>query len=138
MTKSIFNDDYIKKAVQCGIEKKFDIAEVSFEGKDSELTEEMIEIANKKKAERIFLYEMEKVETSDELAVVPVVVNGKVYTKGLFDYEDGYCDPLSLLIYVHQHGVELVRKSYSIIEGSSIVHAIDNEDKFMEDDAQIQ
>ncbi|NCB48014.1 MAG: hypothetical protein EOM55_00045 [Clostridia bacterium] len=143
MTMKFFSDDDIKRAVKFGIDKKFKFADISFEGADGEITEEMEKIATQKKAERVFSYEMEKIETADELPIVPVSVKGKVYSKGLFEsselgFKGGYCESLFLLIYVHEGGVELIKKSYSsLIDDSCIVHQMDNVDKYFEDESQL-
>ena len=51
-------------------------------------------------------------------------------------FKGGYCEPLFLLIYVHEGGVELVKKAYSsFIDDSCIVHEIDNADKFLKEES---
>lgn len=104
------NFNSISDAIKYGVDKKFCFADISFETTDGEITEEMEKIATQKKAKSILVYEI-KNEISNFLSIVPVLVHGKVYTRGLFSFKDGYCEELFLKIYVHDGGVELVRKS---------------------------
>lgn len=133
MRKNIdFN--FISNALKFGVEKKYKVADMAFEGFDGNLTEEMKAIAEDKNANSIFSFESEVVGICEPMAGVPFVVTGNVYSKGLFGWEDGFCERMTLLLYVHENGIQKLSIPCKEIEADNILNSINNADRFLDDD----
>lgn len=131
----VMDEDFIEKAVALGI-KKYELADLCFEGHGGMITEEMKEYAQQHEAETVLSYDTEVVEIPPELGQKGVVVllNGKEYSVGLFGYDDGYSLGVAHAFYVHSKGVQLLYSGYEPINFNILICKISNIDKYLEDD----
>jgi len=135
MEKNI-NNEFISGAVKFGIEKKFGIADLAFEGADGNLTEEMKRIAEEKKVDTIFSFESEVVEMCEHLKGVPVIAKGNIFSRGLFGWNDCYSENMTALFYAHKNGIQLLSTSHFDIEPEIVLDHIYNADRFLDNDGE--